>query len=76
MHLNNLYCTLLNFTTHSCLARPNELPRKYLIKYNFARVGKKRLSCQELTKNDPIVTVIVIEPKSGSDIEDKRQGFL
>ena len=56
---------------HSCLARPNELPRKYLIKYNLARVGKKRLSCQELTKNDPIVTVIVIEPKSGSDIEDK-----
>ena len=57
--------------THSCLARPNELPRKYLIKYNFARVGKKRLSCQEFTKSDPIVTVIVIDPKSGSDIEDK-----
>ena len=26
---------------HSCLARPNKLPRKYFIRYNFAKSGKE-----------------------------------
>ena len=42
----------------------------------FARVRKKRLICQESIKSDQSVAVMEIEPKSGSDIEDKRQGFL
>ena len=57
--------------THSCLLRPNELPRKYFSRYNFARVGKRRLICQESIKSDQSVAVMEIEPKSGSDIEDK-----
>ena len=35
------------------------------------RVGKKRLYWREWNNSDPMLTVIVIEPKSGSDIEDK-----
>ena len=26
---------------HSCLVRPNKLPRKYFIRYNFAKSGKE-----------------------------------
>ena len=62
---------LSNNDSHSCLLRPNELPRKYFSRYNFARVGKRRLICQESIKSDQSVAVMEIEPKSGSDIEDK-----
>ena len=33
----------------------------------------RRVSCQEWIQSDPIVTVIVIEIKVGSDIEDTRR---
>ena len=36
-------CSILTFmaTQHSCLVRPNKLPRKYFIRYNFAKSGKE-----------------------------------
>ena len=61
----------LQVEQHSCLLRPNELPRKYFSRYNFARVGKRRLICQESIKSDQSVAVMEIEPKYGSDIEGK-----